>query len=367
MILDNDKIQKWIESSPKKFELNVDKNNQPTWSDYVEQYRLIIYHLSENKNGINDISYPFLFLTRHFFELLLKKHLVDNGIELKKEHDFGSIFQQYEDNNLNIPSEVKEAIESVYNLDDDGAKYRYFNNIDFDREPIELGELFCKFKKIDCTNPFYRELTSINSCDKKVKGRFNCYMCEINGSGQLRTQYDTAIQRILSLITDGVVDILDIYLPLMFLLRHSLELALKTSLVKILSLEKDKEVWLKNNLEISEQHSIMKLFNMLYNYLSEEIVETINDDKFKTEFKESKNKLTEYQKVIHDLDHKSTQFRYVPDENMRVIINSKKLKEILKLYLETDSFLTFAVDVLKEDGIIPYTDDELAERMGFNL
>ena len=153
----------------------------------------------------------------------------------------------------------------------------------------------------------------------------------------------------------------------MFLLRHSLELALKTSLVKILSLEKDKEVWLKNNLEISEQHSIMKLFNMLYNYLSEEIVETINDDKFKTEFKESKNKLTEYQKVIHDLDHKSTQFRYVPDENMRVIINSKKLKEILKLYLETDSFLTFAVDVLKEDGIIPYTDDELAERMGFNL
>lgn len=360
MILSNRIIEELIKGDSSIINLNIDNTNQPQWANYVEQYRLVVFLLSQNKSGINDISHPFLFLVRHFTELLLKENLANEDIELVHKHEFRSIYQQYTECNLTIPSKLKEAIASTYSLDNDGSCYRYFNDTSFDNKPIPLSEFFERFQEIENNSYFYRKLTNYEKFNRNTKGLFNCYMREISTAGKLRTQYDTAIERILSLIANSSVDIYDIYLPLMFLLRHSLELALKDNAIDILNLEADPSEKQRLTSKIIGQHSVSKLYNIFNRYFERIPINNIKDEEFKNKLISSMEKVNSLRAVVNLLDKTSRQFRYIP-ENKSINIDTTMVPSILNLYLNTDSFLTFAIVVLKQDGIIPFTNEELAD------
>lgn len=367
MILDKH-AQKSIENNPEKFRLNIQRNNQPTWEDYVEQYRYIIFLLAEKgkekKYSINPISRPFLFLLRHYFELLLKKELISEGINPIREHDFNEIFKQYDDNGLIISDNIKNAI-SCIDFDKDGTCYRYYRNLDGevclrDNSIIEVHKLFEEYLKLPSS---YKELISTSEFDKRLVWEFTCHMHEVSTQAQIRTQYDLVISYILKLIIEGSVNIGDIYLPLLFLVRHSIELALKDNAIDILVLEIDEIKRNKMEAKIKVEHSLFRLYNIFNQYLSQIPIDNI-DIEFKkrtNEFYEATEKL---KNIIHQLDSNSRQFRYIP-ENNGIKIENNAISDALTLYTFTDPFLTFVIDVFKENSLIPYTDKELADMFGY--
>lgn len=370
MILDK-QTKEFIRNNPDKFTLSIHKNNQPSWEDYVEQYRYIVFLLAEQgkqlKYSINRISHPFLYLIRHFFELHLKNEMIKQGISPIREHNFKAIFKQYEENNILVPNEIKEAID-ILDFDEDGACYRYYKGLDDNiyfrgHKVIEIHRLFESYSRISQPNLFYKQLTLIDQFDKRLIWEFTCHMHEITTQGQIRTEYDFVISYIIKLIANGTVDISKIYLPLMFLIRHSIELALKDNAIGILILETDTITKEKIEKKIKLEHSLSRLYNIFNKYLMQAPLDN-TDDEFKrrtSEFYETTERL---KNIIHDLDSNSRQFRYIP-ENDKIKIETHTLLSALDLYIFTDPFLTFCIDVFKESSIIPYSDEELYEMFGY--
>ncbi|RZK38631.1 MAG: hypothetical protein EOO90_21735 [Pedobacter sp.] len=88
-------------------------------------------------------------------------------------------------------------------------------------------------------------------------------MAECAGLGVLRTQFDSTIELLIKGIIEDKFDIHKVYLPLLFLIRHSLELALKFNIDEI---QKGSSVISQNN--FTWEHSLATLFNCYNDYLS---------------------------------------------------------------------------------------------------
>ena len=83
-------------------------------------------------------------------------------------------------------------------------------------------------------------------------------MGECKGLGHIKTQYDQVIEFLVNGILNENFDIDKTYLPLFFLIRHSLEIGLKSNLEQA-------------NIELSDYndiHSLEKLYNLFKDYLS---------------------------------------------------------------------------------------------------
>lgn len=367
MILSS-QTQEFIKNYPEKFKLRIHKLNQPSWEDYIEQYRCIVNLLIDRKGvTLNSINRPLLFLIRHFLEIHLKNELQKGGQDPIREHSFIAIYKQFEENNLEIPDEIKDAIK-ILDFDEDGACYRYYQdlegNIYFKQNTIiQLHKLLDNFQKISTSNLFYKQLVSINQFDNLLISRLTFYMHEISTQAQLRTQYDDVISYIIKLISENIIDINKIYLPFIFLLRHSIELALKDNALKILILENDPNKRQKIEKNIKQEHSLCRLYNIFNRYLSQVSFSNIDED-FKLKIFEAKQKTEDLNRIIHILDNNSRQFRYLPENNRIEIVNDT-LSKVLELYIFTDPFVTFVIDVFKENSLIPFSDDELAEIYGY--
>ncbi len=147
-------------------------------------------------------------------------------------------------------------------------------------------------------------------------------------------------------------DINRIYLPLLFLIRHSLELGLKSNLQQAKKISSDKVP----EKQYDKIHSLSKLYNCFGGedgYLSKLDLTKMSVDT-KKQFDKYKSEYEDLNEVVHQLDKNSKYFRYPVDSKGRnhpLNFSKNGLFEILKLYYLTDPFTSFTLDVLNDEGI----------------
>jgi hypothetical protein len=167
-------------------------------------------------------------------------------------------------------------------------------------------------------------------------------------------QYKKLVDDIVTSIEKGVpVD--TVALPLLFLIRHSIELGLKENIITIEKIINAQSV----NLKKINKHSIAFLFDefrsqlklIIENYtISKKTVDAIND--FLEIVEKIKNEL-------HELDKGSYNFRYPVDKegNQNFTFNKKvNIADILDAYYEIQPFLIFTKTVLYEEGVFGFNE-----------
>lgn len=337
------------------------KNHTPTWEHYCECYSYTlekIFNKGLSKNyAFNCRARCILFLIRHYFELTVKRNLGDYNYTIPNSHNFEELFAAFDDKSI-IPSKFNDVVNKI-NYDSDGSCYRYYKDKRTGkpyftiRNQIKLAELIKDYKTISLNGKFKKD----NICkifdyeNNQKKWDLTFHMGECIGLNQVRTQYDEVIEFLVEGILYESYDINKVYIPLLFLIRHSLEIALKHNIAeakKMFSGVTDKK--------LDNVHSLEKLYNHFggdNGYLEKVDLERISTET-KNQLDNYKEQYEKLNRTIHQLDTNSMFFRFPVDKNGKVhsiYMKGHRLYEILKLYYLTDPFLTFTNDVLEDEGI----------------
>lgn len=342
-----------------KFKLKEDcyKGN---WQEYYDSYNYTIKCLLDDGKLLNSKAKCITFLIRHSIELCLKLNLNNRKIETPTTHELSELLKLFPDKNI-IPTEFEDII-NIIEKDKDGACYRYAINKETDQtyfklgDTLELYKLLTNHKISENTSEFIvgkiYEKTDFNN---KEKWDLTFHLGEASKLGQIRTQYDLCIETLALGVLKNKFDIKKLYIPLMFMIRHSLELALKSNIHEVQevpSLIKDKD--------FSHEHSLSKLFNCYNDYLKKLNLEDISTA-LKIQIKEYIEKYNRLNELVHQLDKNSQYFRFPFDNkgNLHKISGSRiNFIDMLKLYYYTDPFITFNNNVLKECGLLEMSIDE---------
>lgn len=181
---------------------------------------------------------------------------------------------------------------------------------------------------------------------------------EVRTLGIITTHYDATIFELFSQIYSNKVSVNEIYLPLLFLIRHSVELKIKFALMNIGNELSDKSV-------ITSCHSLTKLWNVFTSHIKPAI-QNITDNNFKNESLERFSQAESLKELIAELDANSFCFRF-PVDRKGYLSSFKPTKHILEevkdLYLKADSFLCFAVEVLFKGDYLTIGDDIIHDLM----
>jgi hypothetical protein len=189
----------------------------------------------------------------------------------------------------------------------------------------------------------------IDFLDKRIIWDLTFHLHECRYLGQLRTQYDSTVEFLL----DGIVrnnfsfDLL--YLPILFLIRHSLELGLKDNIQEIQSMSN-----LIKQTTLTNEHSLFKLYKYFDDFLSQIDINQL-DGTSKLQLIDFRVKYSKLNGTIHDLDSNSLFFRYPVDKKgNKHDLKAEKLNfiNVLRLYYFTDPFISFTTAVLVENGVL---------------
>ncbi|MBE9467894.1 MAG: hypothetical protein IMY72_06165 [Bacteroidetes bacterium] len=342
-------IEKFIIT--KKFDCN-------TWEDYYNSYNYALKCILEegfSKNyDLNCKAKCILFLIRHSIELCLKLNLYNKKLPIPNSHIFKDLISAYPEDYKFQVSLIK--ILHLIDLDKDGSCYRYVANKDtnanyFTHEDVtKVYEILQLHWSLNNTTEF--EIGTIfpeMEFSKIKKWDLTFHLGEANLLGPLRTQYDQCIEVLVVGIIEDRFDVNEIFVPLMFLIRHSLELALKSNIIEVQNFST-----LIKGKDYSNEHSLARLFNCYHDYLTK-----VDFSKLSQELnKEIEIYLIEYAKlneVIHQLDKNSQHFRFptnVKGDFHNIQLSKISFIDVLKLYYYTDPFLTFSNNVLEENGIL---------------
>ncbi len=199
--------------------------------------------------------------------------------------------------------------------------------------------------------------------EKKNQGKFDLDIKNASW-GNYYFQYKCIIDHIVKGVEGKELQIGVVYLPLMFSIRHCLELGLKDN---ILELEKVNPtlVWGK----IMNTHSLVEL----HNKFSKHLEEILKNHKISPEIREG---IESYQKdlkqiidALHVLDKGSYNFRYPVNKEGEANFKRLPLKKILKkhrgliysdhinisniinCFYKIDKFLDHTIDVLWDQGV----------------
>lgn len=289
----------------------------------------------EKKCQLNSMFMPFMFIFRHSVELMLKEECDNKNIEIPKVHALLDITDSLgEFDSLN-----KEKL-SVLNWNTQGDEFRYNvwenwrNNVD--------GELLDV-----CSASSYFSLMQnfdnvIELGDKKLHNELTFHLRDVMYLGQVRTQYDLCTLNLVNSVLDGYKTIDSVFLPIMFCLRHGMELALKSSLLQLVGLgETSKE-------NIKKTHSLGKLSYVLDEWLDLAIGKISQQNSLYKETISKRKLWNSLKEKVQRLDAKSLTFRF---PNVCVVSFEKDVVvRMLDLYQQVDSYLTFCVDVLGENS-----------------
>lgn len=335
----------------------ITKNDIRTWENYFLQYKKVFEILLKDslncKYQTNHKFMPFMFMFRHSMELWVKYIYSNNN---NKDN---SVVVLSHDISLFLQGQTNECISVLNELlslqkDKDGACWRY---------PIDCNGLlyFNQLEKIDSYNAcikFFDFLCSIEpqyvapnieNNYRKLQWELYFHPSECTTMGQVATQYDLVLNRIVTAINKNEVSINEIYLPVLFILRHTLELKLKQGIIDL-----DKIVNDNVRKQIGAEHSVKKLYDIFVSFI-EDAIAKISDNNLKEECEKLRDLTVEYKDVINMLDAKSLTFRfpldikghitnYVPSEN--------DIVKTINLFVETDPFLCYVTQVLKYEGIL---------------
>mgnify|MGYP001159225336 FL=1 len=333
-----------------------------TWEHYCDCYSYTlekIFNKGLQRNyALNCRARAILFLIRHYYEICLKKNLALNGYIFTNTHDLKELLDCFQDQSL-IPVGFKDLVTKL-NYDLDGACFRYYLDnktgkpfFDY-KDRIELSEIIKKYSGIVSSDKFkIDKICEPFDYDNRIKKwNFTFHMGECRGLGHIRTQYDNVIEFLVEGVLFESYDVNKVYLPLLFLVRHSLELALKHNLSKARKLTN-----IVSDKRIEKIHSLEQLYNLFggsNGYINKVDIEKM-DLKTQEQLNDYKRQYEELNTTIHQLDTNSMFFRFPVDskgKNHSIYMKGHRLFEILKLYYLTDPFITFTNDVLIEEGLL---------------
>lgn len=331
------------------------KEHQSTWLSYYQNYMDTLYFIvdkcSNNNYYFNCRSHSILFTFRHMLELCLKYNREKNGLPSVNSHKYTDLYCD----TLIVPDALKQICGKIdwFNEEEDGACYRYyskktgspyFNSM----KSLELGKIVSDFNLIS-SNGFHilSRFPNIDYSKRRINWDMTLHLHECKCLGQIRTDYDLLFELILKGILNDEVPVGKVYLPLLFYIRHSLELAFKDSLYKLIQLPPS-----ISKSKIDSEHSLLSLYNRLISRL--EIIDISScgpelGEKYRSQIETLKN-LTN---TIHILDNNSRAFRFPFDNNSNPItLRDIDLQSIIKDFYEIDSLLTFYVDFLEDQGLL---------------
>ena len=353
---------RFSKENERKFALTV-SNYQNNWEYYYIQYSKVLDFLlgiaNEKHYLINCQHRSFMFIFRHTVELMLKYVANEEAIAPRNTHNLKELANE-------IDADFSTLISTLPNLfaEDDGAIFRYDTSKDgnpyFGKYHILHAYLDCQvFIQFTRSNKdrfsLYPISQEIDLKDKIMKHELSFYTNECRGLGVIRSHYDYTIDMIVKSVINGHLSIKDIYLPLFFLLRHGIELALKSNIQDI-----GNKVPIKEQQKIGGTHSIEQLYHILMSYIRPAVDKIPQGEIFRIETESLIKDVSRLNNCIHNLDVHSKAFRF-PSIKSPLTLNRNSLINTLKLYYSTDAFLTNAVNVLMYSGYLEVGDDKLAE------
>ena len=325
------------------------------WSYYYKQYITAYDYLigiANNKQyQMNCQFMSFMFIFRQSVELMLKYQLSTINQVIPLTHSLSKLAEGLDERFIRLVNNTPKLYP-----DSDGSQFRYYNSNDgtpyfHHSEILKVANdcnTFINFANNDC--PIVHIKNSINPRDKVIDHELCFYTSECRGLGFVRSHYDMTLDCLTLAIINGGLDANDIYLPILFLIRHGIELAIKSNLLDL-----GNSLSEKGQRALVNEHNVFQLFKLLSENIEGAINSIPKDDKFRTEAERYKTKVIELKDLIHKFDAKSDIFRYPGGKNLK--FKEDVILTALKLYYETDAFLTNAVLVLFEAGYLEIGDD----------
>lgn len=327
------------------------------WEYYYKQYLTAFDYLLRNailKHYSTNCQFmSFMFLFRHSVELLLKYVISISKTDVPQTHILSKLTQ-------NLDERFKILISSLPHLypETDGLRYRYYVGKDgmpfFNKseilDVIDDCNVFIQFCNSDSSLLHFQN--AINPNDKKLKHELSFYTNECHGLGIVRTHYDFTLDTLICGITNDDLSVNEVYLPILFLVRHGIELAIKNNLLdlgNVLSYD--------NKIALNNEHNLFQLYKILAKYVDEAIKQIPIGEKFRDESENYNSTLIKLKNLIHKFDTNSYAFRYPYDKKLK--FKKEEVLSALQLYYETDAFLSNAVMVLCEEGYLTIGDDVL--------
>lgn len=336
-------------------------NHRRTWEYYYEQYhkafRVLLEIAKQKRYQTNCKFMPFLFIMRHSLELFLKEKISNTSTPWRvygKSHNMNDLYQI-----ANINEEKFLEFFDCLNCNSEGDCFRYL----LDKEGNQHFVLGEKIEAFDACNYYCLFLDNDNSLtkdgiDKMLQWELTFHTIECRTLGIIGTQYDFAIRDILLAIKSKQISINDVYLPLLFLLRHCLEIKLKAAILDLGNVIAEEDRY-----EAYHTHSVRSLYDILYRFINVPI-KTIEDPKFKEKSIRFQEVTEQYKDAIQSLDANSYIFRFPKDRKgnqSNFIPRLNSVSKILELYWESDQFLCSVIHVLFEAGVLNIGDDKVRE------
>ncbi|WP_315508934.1 hypothetical protein [Alloprevotella tannerae] len=334
------------------------KSHERTWEYYYKQYRkafrVFLEIAKQKRYQTNRKFMPFMFIMRHSIELFLKEKISKTMTTWEQYGTTHNLEKLYQIANINDQEFLKHL--DCLNCNSEGDCWRYVsdrNESSYFKERKEIHAFdacnyYCLFLDNDTS------LTNV-STDRILQWELTFHTTDDHTLGIIGTQYDFAIKDILLAIQDRKISINEIYLPLLFLLRHSLELKLKASIIELGNVVEEKD-----RSKVNQIHNVKKLYDVLAKH-TDNAIESITNHQFKKQSENLRNVTEEYKEIIKLLDANSHLFRFPKDKkgkDANFIPKSDCVSTILKLYKESDPFLCFGVPVLFEADVLKIGDDK---------
>lgn len=332
----------------------------PSWEHYFESYAYCLELIIQNGIGYNEFNpraKAILFIYFQMTELFLKFNLEKNNIAIPFTHKLTELSEVYKRNDICLPNQYFEIEDKIKEIDIaiDGASFRYFadkndNPYYSKRLEFDFSFLLKKYIELQSSNEITIKKLNIDIVfSKKNIGDLTFHMHECKNIHHVRSHFDYTSEFIIHLMLENKVSINKIYLPLFFLIRHSMELGLKTNIYEI---RKISELMGVN--DISQEHSLAKLFDIFFTFL-QKITRNKLNIKTRSELEVFEIQYQKLNKTIDDFDNNSFYFRYpvnkLGDEN-KFNFSNNSIKEVVELYYFTDPFITFTVNVLQNEGLL---------------
>ena len=332
-----------------------------TWAYYFKQYANVLNYIIsisvEKHYRLNCMHRAVMFIFRHTVELFLKMSLDAKGIQVQNTHNLSELINELGENfsqefvvRLDILMPRGEGDNFKYIEDKVGQRF-YRND-----EPLDVLPLIFSFITDENVKKMaiFPGVLDIN--DKILKWEWSFHTGEVSSLGQIKTQYDSLISELLSAIKNDELRIDDVYLPLLFLIRHSLELAFKDNASELYEILSKKQ---QDNCHKS--HSLVALFNIVDFY-----VKKVMDDKDMLPDSDVIRKdIEKYMKTMEQCD-------LADGNSIKIPFERNLLCDSVSTYQEADAFISLSIGFLKYNNdffLKKYPklfDDYFAEQYGLH-
>lgn len=326
-----------------------------TWDYYYKQYAKVLNYiisLSLKKEYlINRKQMAVMFIYRHTVELFLKFKIANEGWLVPNTHSLAMLTQE-------LKGQLSQRfLDSLIILkpDGEGDNFRYIKSEDGNKhyngellDVLSSLSLFLESDEIKETGLFTCQL---NISDKVLRHEWTLYTIETQTLGHVKTQYDDLIITLLYGIKMGELEIAEIYLPLLFLIRHSLELGYKDNLSEVVTQLNKSQIK-----KVQEKHSLGSLYNIVSQFVIDARSRmTPSDEPIMREIDNYLPIVKRLNVILHNIDSVSHSFRFPVDKNGKPIalpLSANILAESVDAIQKADPFISLSLSVLIYEGYL---------------